>query len=97
MSQAAPIVVSPTTPIGEGVVYAAPEPVGFTRYQWFVVAVLAFLQFTIILDFMILSPLGAMLMPALKITPSQFGLVVSSYAFSAGGGRAAGGWLCRPL
>ena len=31
MSQAAPIVVSPTTPIGEGVVYAAPEPVGFTR------------------------------------------------------------------
>lgn len=56
----------------------------FTGYQKFVVAVLAFLQFTIILDFMILSPLGAMLMPALKITPAQFGFVVSAYAFSAG-------------
>ena len=56
----------------------------FTPYQKFVVAILAFLQFTIILDFMIISPLGAVLMPALKITPSQFGLVVSVYAFSAG-------------
>ncbi len=45
---------------------------------------LAFLQFTVILDFMILSPLGAMLMPSLGITPQQFGLVVSAYAFSAG-------------
>src|SRR5689334_5489626 len=56
----------------------------FTGYQKFVVALLAFLQFTIILDFMILSPLGAILMPALKISPSQFGVVVSVYAFSAG-------------
>lgn len=56
----------------------------FTPYQKFVVAVLAFLQFTIILDFMILSPLGAILIPAFKITPSQFSLVVSAYAFSAG-------------
>lgn len=53
-------------------------------YQWLVVSVLAFLQFSIILDFMVMSPLGAMLMPALQITPSQFGLVVSAYAFSAG-------------
>jgi predicted MFS family arabinose efflux permease len=59
-----------------------PEP--FTGYQKFVVALLAFLQFTIILDFMIVSPLGAILMPALKITPAQFGVVVSVYAFSAG-------------
>ncbi|MGZ5279887.1 MAG: MFS transporter [Pseudobdellovibrionaceae bacterium] len=50
----------------------------------FVVAILAFLQFTVILDFMIISPLGVMLMPDLQITPSQFGLVVSIYAFSAG-------------
>jgi predicted MFS family arabinose efflux permease len=56
----------------------------FTPYQKFVVIMLAFLQFTIVLDFMILSPLGAMLIPALKITPAQFGLVVSAYAFSAG-------------
>jgi predicted MFS family arabinose efflux permease len=58
--------------------------VKFTGYQKFVVGLLAFLQFTLILDFMILSPLGAMLMPALGITPQQFGLVVSAYAFSAG-------------
>jgi predicted MFS family arabinose efflux permease len=56
----------------------------FTPYQKLVVAILSFLQFTIILDFMIISPLGAMLMPALKLTPSQFGTVVSVYAFAAG-------------
>lgn len=56
----------------------------FTGYQKFVLGVLAFLQFTIILDFMIISPLGAMMMPTLHITPQQFGWAVSSYAFSAG-------------
>lgn len=56
----------------------------FTPYQTFIIAVLALLQFTIILDFMVLSPLGAILIPTLKITTSQFGLVVSAYAFSAG-------------
>lgn len=57
---------------------------GFTGYQKFIIAILAFLQFTIILDFMILSPLGAILMPALKVTTVQFGAVVSGYAISAG-------------
>lgn len=57
---------------------------GFSRYQKFVAAILAFLQFTVVLDFMILSPLGAQLMPALRISPVQFGLLVSTYAFSAG-------------
>src|SRR6478735_3982482 len=61
-------------------------PVGkiFTSYEVFIIAILATLQFTIILDFMVLSPLGAILMPALKITTVQFGWVVSAYAFSAG-------------
>src|SRR3982751_3382591 len=59
-------------------------PAGFTRYQKFVAAVLAFLQFAVILDFMLMSPLGALIMPALAIGPKQFGLVVSAYAFSAG-------------
>jgi predicted MFS family arabinose efflux permease len=57
----------------------------FSRYQKFVVAILAFLQFTIVLDFMILSPLGTFLLPALGIKTSQFGLLVSAYAFSAFG------------
>ena len=59
-------------------------PSVFTPYQKFVVAVLAFLQFTIILDFMIISPLGALLLRELHISTRQFGLVVSVYAFSAG-------------
>jgi predicted MFS family arabinose efflux permease len=68
----------------------------FSGYQKFVIAVLAFLQFTIILDFMIISPLGAMMMPTLHITPQQFGLAVSSYAFSAGAsGLLAAGFADR--
>src|SRR5579871_2031765 len=68
----------------------------FTRYQKFVIAVLAFLQFTIILDFMIMSPLGAMVMPTLHITPQQFAFAVSSYAFSAGvSGLSAAGFADR--
>ena len=63
---------------------SANTPESFTGYQKFVIAILAFLQFTIILDFMIMAPLGAILMPALEITASQFSMVVSAYAFSAG-------------
>ena len=55
----------------------------FTPYQKFVVAMLAFLQFTVVLDFMILSPLGAMLLQELHVSTQQFGGVVSAYAFSA--------------
>jgi predicted MFS family arabinose efflux permease len=57
---------------------------GFTRYQSLLVALLAFVQFTVILDFTIMSPLGAIIMPALGITAGQFGVAVSAYAFSAG-------------
>lgn len=56
----------------------------FTPYQVFVVSILALMQFTIILDFMILSPLGDILMKTLNITDAQFGTVVSAYALSAG-------------
>lgn len=61
-----------------------PPSTGLSNYQKFVIAILAFLQFTVILDFMVLSPLGAILMDQLAIEPSRFGLVVSAYAFSAG-------------
>lgn len=56
----------------------------FTPYQVFIITLLSFLQFTVILDFMVLSPLGAFLLDELSISPAQFGLVVSAYAFSAG-------------
>ncbi|MBU6458957.1 MAG: MFS transporter, partial [Bradyrhizobium sp.] len=57
---------------------------GFSRYQSALVALLAFVQFTIILDFTIMSPLGAIIMPTLGVTAAQFGVAVSAYAFSAG-------------
>lgn len=56
----------------------------FTSYEWFVVLLLATLQFTVVLDFMVLSPLGAILLEELEISTAQFGVVVSVYAFSAG-------------
>lgn len=56
----------------------------FTPYEKFVIAILALIQFTVILDFMVLSPLGAVLMPKMGISTAQFGLVVSAYAISAG-------------
>ncbi|HXQ99201.1 MAG TPA: MFS transporter, partial [Pseudomonas sp.] len=56
----------------------------FSRYQKFVVGLLATLQFAVIIDFMLMAPLGAMIMPALSMSARQFGLVVSAYAFSAG-------------
>ena len=62
---------------------AAP-PAAFTPYQRFATGLLTLLQFAVILDFMIMSPLGAMIMPAMSMTAQQFGLVVSAYAFSAG-------------
>jgi predicted MFS family arabinose efflux permease len=56
----------------------------FSKYQIFVIALLALLQFTVVLDFIVLSPLGAQLMHVLHLTTSQFGMAVSGYAFSAG-------------
>ena len=71
-------------------------PVPFTGYQKLIVGLLAFLQFTIVLDFMVLSPLGAVLMKELDIPASRFGLVVSVYAFSAGAsGLLAAGFADR--
>lgn len=63
---------------------AASPHIRFSPYEKFVIAMLGLLQFTVVLDFMVLSPLGAILMPGLGISTSQFGLVVSGYAFSAG-------------
>jgi predicted MFS family arabinose efflux permease len=59
-------------------------PLQFSRYQKSVIAMLAFLQFAVIIDFMLMAPLGALIMPALGASPAQFGTVVSAYAFAAG-------------
>ncbi|MEP7264490.1 MAG: MFS transporter, partial [Bacteroidota bacterium] len=56
----------------------------FTSYQTIVILLLALTQFTVVLDFMVMSPLGYMLMKSMSLTTAQFGFAVSSYAFSAG-------------
>lgn len=56
----------------------------FSSYQKFVIFILAITQFSVILDFMIMSPMGDMLMKAFSLKPNQFGYAVSAYAFSAG-------------
>ncbi len=56
----------------------------FSSYEKFVIAIIAIIQFTVVLDFMVLSPLSAILLEEMKISTTQFGLVVSAYAFSAG-------------
>lgn len=56
----------------------------FTPYQTIAIVLLALTQFTVVLDFMVMSPLGDILMKSMNLTTSQFGFAVSSYAFSAG-------------
>ncbi|HXI00718.1 MAG TPA: MFS transporter [Sphingobacteriaceae bacterium] len=56
----------------------------FSSDQNFVIIILALTQFTVVLDFMVMSPLGDMLMKSMNLTTSQFGFAVSAYAFSAG-------------
>lgn len=60
------------------------EKLKFTPYQIIVVTLLALTQFSVVLDFMVMSPLGDMLMKSMSLTTKQFGLAVSVYAFSAG-------------
>ncbi|HWV75451.1 MAG TPA: MFS transporter [Pseudosphingobacterium sp.] len=60
------------------------QQVPLTGYQKFVIFILAITQFTVILDFMVMSPLGDMLMKSLSLSPSSFGAAVSGYAISAG-------------
>lgn len=56
----------------------------FTSNQKWVIFILAVTQFTVILDFMIMSPLGDFMMKSLSMSPAAFGVAVSAYAFSAG-------------
>ena len=56
----------------------------FTPYQILVIFLLAITQFTVVLDFMVMSPMGDMLMKSMNLKTSQFGMAVSAYAFSAG-------------
>jgi len=55
--------------------------------------VLCAVQFTHILDFMIMMPLGAQLMHAFRITPAQFSQLVACYGIAAAVSGFAGGFI----
>ncbi len=59
------------------------KPGRITGGEWLLLLVLAAVQFTHLVDFIILMPLGPQFRRVLGITPQQFGLVVSAYGFSA--------------
>jgi predicted MFS family arabinose efflux permease len=70
--------------------------ISLTTYQKLVLVLLALLQFLVILDFMIISPIGYILTKDLQISTSQFGIIVSSYIFSAAAaGIIAAGFIDR--
>lgn len=56
----------------------------FSSYEIFVILILTLTQFTVVLDFIVISPLGDSLMKSMDLSTTQFGLSVSAYAFSAG-------------
>ncbi len=51
--------------------------------EWGILLVLAGIQFTHIMDFMIMMPLGPQLMRILHLSPQEFSFLVSAYTFSA--------------
>ncbi|MCF8426689.1 MAG: MFS transporter [Bacteroidia bacterium] len=55
-----------------------------SKQEKLILYTLAAVNFTNIMDFMIMMPLGPQLMRLFDITPQQFGIIVSSYTFSAG-------------
>ncbi|MFT3784010.1 MAG: MFS transporter [Nibricoccus sp.] len=58
-----------------------------------VLGILALIQFTHILDFMIMMPLGSHLMRVFSITPGQFSHLVAAYGLSAAVFGFAGGFV----
>lgn len=54
-----------------------------TKKERIIIFLLATLNFTHILDFMIMMPLGNYLMPYFKISPQQFSFLVAAYTISA--------------
>jgi predicted MFS family arabinose efflux permease len=68
----------------------------FSSYEIFVVLILTLTQLTVVLDFIVISPLGDLMMKTMNLSTAQFGLSVSVYAFSAGfSGLATAGFADR--
>ncbi|RYZ16899.1 MAG: MFS transporter [Chitinophagaceae bacterium] len=63
---------------------AKPHLRSMNRKERLLLVLLAAINFTHILDFMIMMPLGNYLMPYFRISPQQFTLLVAAYTVSAG-------------
>lgn len=59
-------------------------PAAITRSEWALILVLMAIQFTHMVDFVIIMPLGERLRRELDITPVHFGYIVAAYAWAAG-------------
>ena len=62
---------------------ATPDTEQVVQHERLILLILAAVQFTHILDFMIIMPLGSQFMRIFDISPQQFSLIVSVYAFTA--------------
>lgn len=62
----------------------APSDTAIGGREMMLLLLLASVQFTSIVDFMVIMPLGPQLRRLLEINPAQFGLIVASYTISAG-------------
>src|SRR2546429_668567 len=61
-----------------------PPSARITRAEWGLILVLVAIQFTHMVDFVIIMPLGGRLMAELQLSPAQFAQIVSAYAWAAG-------------
>src|SRR5437660_1126007 len=68
-------------------------PPRLTRAEWGLLLVLAAVQFTHIVDFVIIMPLAPQLEEELHITARQFAWIVSSYALGASLTGLLAAWL----
>lgn len=57
--------------------------VRLSRSEWFLLLALAGIQFTHLVDFMLVMPLGPRYMERMALSPGKFGLVVSMYGYCA--------------
>jgi len=75
---------------------AVPSPALSPERERLFLLTLAAVQFSHIVDFMVIMPLGPFLMQGLGIDTRQFGLLVASYSFcAAGSGLLAAGFIDR--
>ncbi len=63
---------------------ATADPVTPMRQAVLVLVILALVQFTSIVDFMVVMPLGPKIMRVLGLNTNQFSLIVASYSITAG-------------